>query len=96
MITLNRLAQKCLDIMMKRFRMNEHTSRKAFSIRVEAVWRKFDSALKSKNCGLPQYTDDEILAAEMIIYLVAYLKRFGCKDIERLIKDKIEFNEHTD
>ena len=29
----------------------------------------------------------------MIIYLVAYLKRFGCEDIEQLIKDKIEFDD---
>ena len=79
MITLNRFAQRCLNIMRKRFKMNEHSSRKAFSIRIEAVWRK--------------YSEDEELAAEMIIYLVAYLKRFGCEDIEQLIKDKIEFDD---
>ena len=85
MITLNRFAQRCLNIMRKRFKMNEHSSRKAFSIRIEAVWRKFDIASK--------YSEDEELAAEMIIYLVAYLKRFGCEDIEQLIKDKIEFDD---
>ena len=85
MITLNRFAQRCLNIMKKRFKMNEHSSRKAFSIRIEAVWRKFDIASK--------YRRDEELAAEMIIYLVAYLKRFGCEDIEQLIKDKIEFDD---
>ena len=43
--------------------------------------------------NLPKYSEDEELAAEMIIYLVAYLKRFGCEDIEQLIKDKIEFDD---
>lgn len=96
MITLNRLAQRCLDLMMKRFKMNEHSSRKAFSIRVEAIWRKFDVASKYRSDNLPEYSEDEELAAEMIIYLVAYLKRFGCKDIEQLIKDKIDFNDKRD
>ena len=78
MITLNRFAQRCLNIMRKRFKMNEHSSRKAFSIRIEAVWRKFDIASKYRSDNLPKYSEDEELAAEMIIYLVAYLKRFGC------------------
>ena len=93
MITLNRFAQRCLNIMRKRFKMNEHSSRKAFSIRIEAVWRKFDIASKYRSDNLPKYSEDEELAAEMIIYLVAYLKRFGCEDIEQLIKDKIEFDD---
>ena len=88
MITLNRFAQRCLNIMRKRFKMNEHSSRKAFSIRIEAVWRKFDIASKYRSDNLPKYSE-----AEMIIYLVAYLKRFGCEDIEQLIKDKIEFDD---
>lgn len=96
MITLNRFAQRCLNIMMKRFRMNEHSSRKAFSIRIEAVWRRFDIASKYRSDNLPKYSEDEELAAEMIIYLVAYLKRFDCKDIEQLIRDKIEFNDGKD
>ena len=83
MITLNRFAQRCLNIMRKRFKMNEHSSRKAFSIRIEA----------DRSDNLPKYSEDEELAAEMIIYLVAYLKRFGCEDIEQLIKDKIEFDD---
>ena len=93
MITLNRFAQRCLNIMRKRFKMNEHSSRKAFSIIIEAVWRKFDIASKYRSDNLPKYSEDEELAAEMIIYLVAYLKRFGCEDIEQLIKDKIEFDD---
>lgn len=49
MITLNRFAQRCLNIMRKRFKMNEHSSRKAFSIRIEVVWRKFDIASKYRS-----------------------------------------------
>ncbi|WP_300697528.1 hypothetical protein [uncultured Bacteroides sp.] len=96
MITLNRLAQQCLDIMMRRFKMNEHTSRKAFSVRIESVWRKFDMASKYKSDDFPKYSEDELLAGRMIVYLVAYLKRFGCENIELLIKDIIKLGNEEE
>ncbi|MCS2962677.1 hypothetical protein NXV12_17810 [Bacteroides thetaiotaomicron] len=86
MITLNRFAQRCLNIMRKRFKMNEHSSRKAFSIRIEAVWRKFDIASKYRSDNLPKYSEDEELAAEMIIYLVAYLKDLVVRTLNSLSK----------
>ena len=96
MIALNKYSQKCLDIMMRRFKMNNHSSRKAFSLRIETVWRKFDISSKRNSDNLPKYSEDEELAAEMIIYLVAYLKRFDCGDIERLIRDKMNLSDQHD
>ena len=52
----NRFAQRCLNIMRKRFKMNEHSSRKAFSIRIEVVWRKFDIASKYRSDNPVSYT----------------------------------------
>ena len=46
--------------------MNEHSSRKAFSIRIEVVWRKFDIASKYRSDNLPKYSEDEELAAREI------------------------------
>lgn len=66
--------------------MNEHSSRKAFSIRIEAVWRKFDIASKYRSDNLPKYSEDEELAAEMIIYLVAYLKDLVVRTLNSLSK----------
>lgn len=90
MITLNKFAQKCLDMMMDKFNMNNHTSRKGYSIRIGSLWRSFDSSSKYRDEEFPHYSEDEVWAAKIIIYLVAYLKRFGCQDIEQLIKDVIE------
>ena len=90
MITLNKFAQKCLDMMMGKFNMNYHTSRKGFSIRIGSLWRMFDSSSKYRDDKFHHYSEDEVWAAKMIIFLVAYLKRFGCMDIEKLIKDVIE------
>lgn len=92
MITLNRSAQRCLNIMRECLRVNEHSSRKASSIRAEAVWREFDIVSKYRSSNLPKYSEDEELTAEMIIYLATYLKRLGCESIEQLIRDKMEFD----
>ena len=50
----------------------------------------FDSSSKYRDDKFHHYSEDEVWAAKMIIFLVAYLKRFGCMDIEKLIKDVIE------
>ena len=42
MITLNKLAPKILKIIERRFHLNDNTSKKAFSLKISAAWRKFD------------------------------------------------------
>lgn len=87
MITLNKLAQSCLFAFMKRFRLNNTTSIKAFGNYISVCWRLLD-ILDTK--------DEELLperkkrAADIIVATIAYLEMLGCKDIERLIKDRIK------
>lgn len=38
------------------------------------------------------YSECEEEAADIIIASLTYLQRIGCRDIEQLIKDKINFN----
>ena len=80
--------------MRKRFKMNEHSSRKAFSIRIEAVWRKFDIASKYRSDNLPKYSEDEELAdRDDNLPCCLFKKIWLLEDIEQLIKDKIEFDD---
>ena len=60
--------------------MNEHSSRKAFSIRIEAVWRKFDIASKYRSDNLPKYSEDEELAADSYYELSKISMIKGDKD----------------
>lgn len=92
MITLNKLAAKCFDIAMHRGKINEYTSGRAFILAISTEWRKLLNATKFRNEHLPKYSEQEEAAADIIISTLTYLRRIGCEDIERLIKDKIEFN----
>lgn len=96
MITLNKLAKKCFDIAMRRGKINECTSGRAIIMAISAEWRELMEATKYRSEHLPKYSQREEEAADVIISTLTYLKRIGCKDIEQLIKDKVEFNEKRD
>lgn len=93
MITLNKLAAKCFDIALRRGRINKFSSGKAFILAISAEWRKLMSATKYRSEHLPQYSEQEEEAADVIISTLTYLRRIGCEDIEQLIRDKVEFDE---
>ena len=82
MITLNKLAVKCLRTAIKRGKIGKHSSAKAIIVAISAEWREL--------CN--KYSEQEEEAADVIIASLTYLQKIGCKDIEQLIKDKINFN----
>lgn len=94
MITLNRLAERCYQIALKRGKINIYTSRRAIINAISTEWRELSQAEKSKSNHLPKYSQQEEEAADVIITTLTFLQKIGCSDIERLIKDKIMFNEH--
>lgn len=96
MITLNKLAAKCFEIAMRRGKINKYTSARAILMAISAEWRELTQATKFRSGHIPQYSEQEEEAADVIISTLTYLKRIGCKNIEQLIKDKIEFNEKRD
>ena len=97
MITLNKLAPKILKIIEHRFRLNDNTSKKAFSLKISAVWRKFDELSEIPCDDLADHPEYKKRAADIIIVTVAFLKHYGCKDIEGEIKKAIEsFSEESE
>lgn len=87
MITLNKLAQLCLIIFRKRFRLKENASQKALGNFISVCWRNLDILDTRDDTLLPERKKR---AADIIIGAIAYLKALGCEDIERLIKDRIK------
>lgn len=97
MITLNKLAPKILEIIERRFHLNDNTSKKAFSLKISAVWRKFDELSEIPCDDLTDHSEYKKRAADIIIVTVAFLKHYGCKDIEGEIKKAIEsFSEESE
>jgi len=97
MITLNRLAPKILEIIERHFHLNNHTSKKAFSLKIAAAWRKFDELSERQSDCIQNNPEYKRRAADIIIITIAFMKRYGCKDIEAEIKKAIElYSEKPD
>mgnify|MGYP007008125669 FL=1 len=96
MITLNKLAKRCLETAMRKGKINNYTSRRAFILLIPVNWRELLEASKYHSKHLPGYSEQEIAAAGIIISTITYLSRIGCANIEQLIKDTIEFNDNKD
>lgn len=94
MITLNKLAEKSYHIDMRRGKINIHTSRRAIINAISTEWRELFNAQKEPSNHLPQYTEQEEEAADVIITTMTFLHKIGCNNIEQLIRDKIDFNDH--
>lgn len=96
MITLNKLAKRCLEIAIRKGKINSYTSRHAIIVSISVEWRELLNASKYRSERLPNYSEQEIAAAGIIISTITYLSRIGCVNIEQLIKDTIEFNDKED
>ncbi len=94
MITLNKLAQKCREIALRRHKITRDSSHKGLAIGISAEWRELMEATDHPSVHVKGWTEREEEAADVIIAAVTYLQSIGCNDIEQLIKDKIAFNEH--
>ena len=84
MITLNKLAPKILKIIERRFHLNDNTSK------ISAAWRKFDELSELPCDDIKDHSEYKKRAADIIIVTVAFLKHYGCKDIEAEIKRAID------
>lgn len=92
MITLNKLAVKCYRTAIKRGKIGKHSSPKAIITAISKEWRELCEATEYRSNHIPKYSECEEKAADIIIASLTYLQRIGCRDIEQLIKDKINFN----
>lgn len=92
MITLNKLAVKCLRTAIGRGKIGKHSSAKAIIVAISTEWRELCRASEYRSMHIPKYSEQEEEAADVIIASLTYLQKIGCRDIEQLIKDKINFN----
>lgn len=96
MIKLNKLAKVCLQTALRRGKITKNSSPRVIIMHISGEWRELYDATKFRSEHLPQYSEQEEEAADIIISTMTYLQRIGCSDIEQLIRDKIEFNNRRD
>ena len=92
MITLNKLAPWILKIIERRFRLNKNTSKKAFSLKISAAWRKLDELSDLPIDNIDGHQEYKKRAVDIIVITVAFLQHYGCRDIEGEIKKIIKIS----
>jgi len=93
MIKINYMSQRIYDVMVKRFNISKDTSLKAWLLRLSMLWRKADDAIHEKECSRFVFSECELVLADMILFCVAMLKRTGVKNIETLLRRRLEESE---
>lgn len=82
--------------MKKRFRANEHTSIKAWIVYLSSLWIKADKSLKEHECHRFIFSKTELILADMLILIIAILYRLGVRNIETLIRRRLEENDQEE
>lgn len=92
MITLNKLAKRCLRIAIRRKKLGRDSSPHAIVVAISCEWRGLCKASEYRSNNIPKYSEQEEAAADVIIEAITYLEKIGCRNIDQLLKDKVCFN----
>lgn len=93
MIKINYLSQRIYDVMSKRFSFNKDTSMKARVMRISNLWREADEALYDRECNRYFFSRLELIIADIILLCVAILHSTGVRNIETLLRRRLDENE---
>lgn len=93
MIKLNDLLERTHKVMVERFRANEDTSMKAWLLYLSRLWREADESIHDKECSKYVYSRTELVLADMILLIMAILHHLGVKNIENLLRRRLDDND---
>ena len=81
--------------MSERFKMDYDASMKAWLLRMSVLWREADDALHDKECSRFIYSRFELVIADMILLCMAILHRLGVRNIENLLRRRLDENDRN-
>lgn len=88
-IPLKKFAQQCEEVAMGSGSITPQTSPTVSLYDISRRWRELCQAARhSRTKG--GWTAREKAAASVVIATLTYLRRIGCKDVERLLRDTLE------
>jgi len=93
MIKINHLSERIYKVMVERFKINNATSMKAWLMYISAIWREADNSIHDKECSRFVYSHLELVLADMILLIVALLYHLGKRNIENLLRRRLEEND---
>ncbi len=93
MIKINHLSERVYSVMTKKFRIGKHTSIKAWLLYISKTWRDADKSIRDKECSRYVYSHLELLLADMILLIIALLHHLGVRNIENLLRRRLDDND---
>lgn len=93
MIKINYLSERVYNVMVERFKINRNTSMKAWLMYISTIWREADKSIHDKECSKFVYSHLELVLADMILLIVALLHHLGVRNIENLLRRRLEEND---
>lgn len=88
-ITLNKHALRCLELAIARGNITSQSPPRCSIYDISRCWRELLDATGSANQDMPQWSEKEAAAAEVMVATLAYLHHIGCRNIEQLLRDTI-------
>ncbi|MCM1140942.1 MAG: hypothetical protein NC453_20420 [Muribaculum sp.] len=89
-ITLNKQAIRCEEIALAGGKITPASSPRTLLYDISRQWRELLDATSFQSGNLPEWSEREVAASEVLVATLTYLQRIGCKNIEQLLKDTIE------
>ena len=91
-IPLKKFAEQCEEVAIANGKITPLSSPSVSLHDISREWRKLCNATPYKSLNLPNWSEKEEGAAEVIIAALTYLQRIGCKDIEKLLWANLELH----
>lgn len=89
MITLNKLSKSLYETLMVRRKITRDSSVMVFTVRVSKHWRQMLECARGWN-GDGSREKGERACADVIVDALMFLQKSGCRDIEQLVRDRME------
>lgn len=89
-IPLKKFAEQCEEVAFAKGKITPLSAPIISLHDISREWRNLCNATSFKSENLPDFSEKEEGAAEVIIAALTYLQRIGCKDIEKLLRDTLE------
>lgn len=91
-ITLNKQALRCVELAIARGKITSESPPRCSIYDISRCWRKLLNATCTPDMDMPQWSEKETAAAEVLIATLTYLHRIGCRNIEQLLRDTINLH----
>lgn len=91
-LPLKLFATLCEEVAIANGKITPLSSSSVSLYDISREWRALCKATAFKSDNLPDWSEKEEGAAEVIIAALTYLQRIGCKDIETLLRDTLELH----